>query len=130
TTKYISLKDAEIRVYDSTGKQQHKYKQKEFQMLGIGEGLVEDGQVVYYMYPPDKYPLTIEYEYDLRFSGTLQLMPFDINDPGQSVQEAYFTVHVPAEIGFRWRSRNFSIQPKMETAGNTSIYKFEVKNLP
>src|SRR5436190_223632 len=60
TTKYISLDDVEIRVYDSTGKQTGKFKKKDMSSTITGEGLIEEGNVTYYRIPAISYPVTVD----------------------------------------------------------------------
>jgi hypothetical protein len=48
TTKFISLSDAELKVYDANGKQISKHKKKEMVTHAMGEGLVDDGYVTFY----------------------------------------------------------------------------------
>jgi transglutaminase-like putative cysteine protease len=130
TTKYISLKDAEIRVYDSTGKQLAKYKKHDMQSVAIGEGLVEDGQVTYYYYNALTFPVTVEFEYEIKLTGTLSLPSYQVSEENMSVEESYFSASVPNDVGFRYLARNISIKPVNDVTGKYTHYKWEVKNLP
>ena len=65
TTKFISLSDAELKVYDANGKQISKHKKKEMSTHAMGEGLVDDGYVTYYSVNASNYPVTIDLEYEL-----------------------------------------------------------------
>src|SRR4029079_3809084 len=71
--KYRTLDDAEIKVYDQNGKQTDKYKQKEMQTQAFGEGLVEDGYHIFYQVPTSSYPVTVEFNYEIKLKSILWL---------------------------------------------------------
>src|SRR6187431_3385866 len=43
TSKFISLTDADLKVFDANGRQISKHKKKEMMTQAMGEGLVDDG---------------------------------------------------------------------------------------
>src|ERR1700741_1940160 len=90
TTKYIILKNAEIKVYDSLGHLKEKFKKKDLQTSGIGEGLIEDGFVVYKAIRPDAYPITVEFEYEVKYNGTSHLPTYYVSGNNHSVEQSYF----------------------------------------
>ena len=47
TSKFISLTDADMKVYDAFGRLISKHKKKEMMTQAMGEGLVDDGYVTY-----------------------------------------------------------------------------------
>jgi hypothetical protein len=128
TTRYITLKNAEVKVYDAEGKLLSRHKKKEMQTVAIGEGLVEDGSVTYFRVLNAGYPVTIESEYELEFSETLNLPRYFLCYDNEAVEESNFNVRVPANIGFRYKSRNLNITPKVTDLGNDKLYHWTVKN--
>src|SRR5687767_4002101 len=42
TSKFITLEEAEIKVYDAFGKVLNKYKKKDMNTVATGEGLIDD----------------------------------------------------------------------------------------
>src|SRR2546421_12291455 len=87
TTKYIVLKNVEIRVYDSTGKQKDKFKKKDLQFSDVGEGLIEDGHLCYMYVHASTYPMTIDFEYEIKLTGTVNLPTYEINGANESVEQ-------------------------------------------
>ena len=81
TSKYYSLDDAEIKVYDANGKQTAKYKKKDMTTVANGEGLIEDGYVTYYRITTTSYPVTIEVKYDVKIKGTLNIPDYKFIQP-------------------------------------------------
>src|SRR5688572_15741091 len=82
TSKFTSLTDAELKVYDANGRQISKHKKKEMITQAMGEGLVDDGYVTFYSVNASNFPVTIDLEYELKFKGTLMYPSYDILVPG------------------------------------------------
>lgn len=129
TTKFISLDDAEIKVYDVNGKQISRYKKKDMNTVATGEGLIEDGNVTYFQVPASSYPLTVEYKYELKFKGTLFYPPYDILSPDEGVEYSSFIVKTPAELGLRYKEKNIKLSPVISDDGKYKTYQWSVKNL-
>jgi len=129
TSKFISLDDAEIKVYDANGKQTAKYKKKEMITQAMGEGLIDDGYYTFYTVTTSNYPVTIELEYELKYKGTLFYPPYEILLPGEGVVQSSFTAKVPANLGLRYKPRNTDLVPDIKDDGKTKTCKWEVKNL-
>ncbi len=55
------------------GKLLQKYKRKDLITTAMEDGLVDDGQMAFVIIPASSYPLTVEYEYEIRYKGTLHI---------------------------------------------------------
>lgn len=130
TSKYVSLDDAEIKVYDQNGKQTAKYKKKDMRTVATGEGLIEDGYVTYYDISSTSYPVTVEIKYDIKFKSTLTIPDFRFIDGKEAVVESNYTATVPVEIPLRYKPEHTSIQPVVTENGKYKTYKWTVKNQP
>jgi hypothetical protein len=128
TSKYVSLGDAEIKVYDANGKQTGKYKKKDMITQANGEGLIEDGYVTYYRISTSSYPVTVEIKYDLKFKGTLFIPDYNFMNSKEGVVESNYTAKVPANMPLRYKPEHTSLQPEVSQYGNYKIYKWTVKN--
>lgn len=129
SSKDMSLEDAEIRVYDANGKQTAKYKKKDMRTTATGEGLIDDGNITYYYVATANYPITVEYKYEIRMSGTLNIPDYDLIRPKEGVMKSDFTVHVPPDLGFRYKLKNTSVQPQVSDEGKYKVYRWSVSNL-
>ena len=129
TTKFITLTDAELKVYDANGKQISKHKKKEMITHAMGEGLVDDGFVTYYSVNSSNYPVTIDLEYELKFKGTLMYPSFEILTPGTGVIQSSFTARVPADLDLRYKARNSKLSPAIKDDGKIKSYTWTVNNL-
>jgi len=129
-SKYYSLDDAEIKVYDVNGKQVGKYKKKDMRTVAIGEGLIEDGYMTYYNITTASYPVTVEIKYDIKIKGTLNIPDYDFMGLKEGVVESSYTAKVPANMPIRYKPQHTSLQPEVSQFGNYKIYKWTVKNQP
>jgi hypothetical protein len=129
TTKYISLGDVDIKVYDANGRQLSKQKKKDLTTQAIGEGLVDDGYVVYTHLNQSVFPVTVELEYDLKYKGTLIYPSYNILKPEMGILQSSFVAKVPVTLDLRHRSKNISLQPVVKDEGKFKTYTWEVKNM-
>jgi Domain of Unknown Function with PDB structure (DUF3857)/Transglutaminase-like superfamily len=129
TSKYVSLEDAEIKVYDAAGKQTGKYKKKDMSTAATGEGLIEDGYVTYFRISTSSYPVTLDIKYEQRVKSTLSFPDYRFISPREGIVESNYTIRAPAEIGLRYKAKNTTIQPVLTDEGKYKVYKWSVKNL-
>ena len=130
TNKFRSIDEAEIRVYDALGTQTGRYKKKEMMTQAVGEGLIDDGYVTFYMVETNNYPITVEFKYQVKQSGTLVIPNFNISAHKVAVEQANFTVKVPDEIGLRFLLKNTDVKPETSKDGKMTVYKWSVSNVP
>lgn len=130
SSKYVSLEDAEIKVYDALGRQTGKYKQKEMSTVTTGEGLIEDGFVTYARISTSTYPVTLEVKFQQKIKSTLSFPDFRFISPKEGIVESNYTIKVPAELGIRYKGKNTGIQPAITDEGKYKVYKWTVKNMP
>jgi len=129
TSKFISLTDAELKVYDANGRQISKHKKKEMTTQAMGEGLVDDGYVTFYSVNASNFPVTIDLEYELKFKGTLMYPSYDILVPGRGVMQSSFIARVPLGLDLRYKPKNIKLSPAIKDDGKIRSYTWEVKNL-
>ena len=129
TSKFMSLTDADLKVYDANGRQISKHKKKEMSTHAMGEGLVDDGYVTFYNVSTSSYPVTIDLEYELKFKGTLFYPSFEILTPRTGVIRSSFTARVPIGLDLRYKARNSSLAPAIKDDGKIKSYTWTVNNL-
>lgn len=130
TNKYISLDEAEIKVFDQNGKQTAKYKKKDMATTAVGEGLIEDGYVTYYPITATSYPVTLEYNYEMKLKSILNLPGFRFIGSKEGVVESNYSVKFPVGINVRYKAKGTSITPQVMEDAKYKVYKWTVKNLP
>lgn len=130
SNRYVSLDEAEIKLYDKNGKQISKYRKKEMMTVAVGEGLVEDGYVTYYHLTTASFPVTAEFNYELKLKSILTLPAFRFVSEKQSVVESNYTIRFPIAINIRYKPKLTSITPQVTEDARYKTYKWTVKNLP
>lgn len=129
TNKYISLEDADIEVYDATGKQKEKFRKKDMTTVSNGEGLIEDGFLTYFRVPAPGYPITVEYNYRLKYTGTVYYPSFDIMSAGEAVLKSTFTARVLKGLDLRYKEKNVQLKPVVSEDGNYKQYQWTVSDM-
>jgi transglutaminase-like putative cysteine protease len=129
TNKYISLENAEIKVLDVWGKQVTKFSKKDMTTVANGEGLIEDGYVTYLRIPAPAYPITIEYNYQLKFKGTVNYPSFNIMSSGEAVVKSIFTARVLKELDLRYKEKNVQLKPDITEDTKYKQYQWTVTDM-
>lgn len=130
STKYLSLADAEIKVYDQSGKQVERHKKKEMTTLAVGEGLIEEGYMTYYKVQPSAYPVTVEFSYEQKLKSTLAIPSYRFISDGEAVVQSSYTAKMPAGIKLRYKANHCSLTPVITEGEKGTTYQWTVHNLP
>ncbi len=130
SNKFISLEDAEVKVYGPDGKVSGKYKKKDMFTTAVGDGLVDEGYQTFLQLSGGTYPVTIEFDYELRFTGTLVYPGYDIQESGESILNSSFTARVPVDLDLRFKEKNIHLPPVISQVDKYKTYTWTVKNLP
>lgn len=130
TNKHVTLNEAEIKMYDASGRVINKYKKKDIYKHADMSGLVDDGMRYIHQLKAPSYPVTVEYKYELGFTGTLSYPPYFIMGPDEGVQSSTFSAKVPADLDLRYKEQEIKLAPQVTQDGSYKIYKWSVKDLP
>ncbi len=127
--EFTKLEDAEIKVFDAHGKPVNRYKMKEMRSVGTGDGLVVDGMVYYFRVAAPSYPITVEYDYDVKYKGTLNYFDYHIQVPEQAVENSKYTATVPVDLDLKYKQQDINLPAIVTTSGKTKTYVWQVKDL-
>ncbi|HET7898020.1 MAG TPA: DUF3857 domain-containing protein, partial [Flavisolibacter sp.] len=126
STKYFTLEDAEIKVYDQSGKQLEKHKKKDMTTSAVGEGLVEDGYVTYYRIQPLSYPVTVEFNTEQKLKSTLSLPDYRFIHIGEAVVQSSYTATLPAGMKLLYKGHRCNINPVITDGEKGKTYQWTV----
>jgi transglutaminase-like putative cysteine protease len=126
---FTKLENAEIKVFDAHGKEMNRYKMKEMKSIATGDGLVVDGKVYYFQVTAPSYPVTVEYNYEMKFKGTLNYPDYHIQSPEQSVEHSKYTVVIPLNLDLKYKEQHVALSPLISNSAKNKSYTWEVKNL-
>ena len=128
--QFRTLAEAEIRVYNASGVLQKKIKKRDLSEQSATGGLVEDGKFYYTKVSSPSFPITVQYDYEIQYASTMNYPDFNIQEPGQAIEFSSYTATLPPGLELRYKSKNVVLNPIVSAAGNSKVYKWEVKNLP
>jgi Domain of Unknown Function with PDB structure (DUF3857) len=127
---FRKLDRAEIKVFDAAGNPVNRYSMKEMKTQATGGGLVEDGKVTYFRVSAPSYPITVQFDYTIKYKGTLNYPTYYIAEPDQSVESSIYTATVPSDLDIRYKPKNINITPTIQDLGKKKTYTWEIKNHP
>ena len=128
--KFHVLDEAEIKVYDLLGNRKNTWSRKEMNSGKYGDELVPEGKYTFFDVNAPSYPITVEFNYTIKFKGILGLPAYRMQSAGQAVQQSVFEVEVPSDLGVRYKLLNTDKLPVINNNGNKETYHWEIKGQP
>ncbi len=129
TSKFETLEEADVKVFDANGKQLYKFKKKDFILMSFGDGLVDDVKTNVLNVSAATYPVTLEFKYEIRFRGILNYPRYQIMVPGAGVEYSSYTAKVPRNLDLRYKEKNIFLSPTINDDGIYKYYKWVVNGL-
>lgn len=128
--KFRELKDFSGVIKNASGAVVKKIGKKDLTISSLSEGLAADGESIFYECKIRSYPYTIEYNYQVKYkNGIISYPPFiPVNGYMQSVQNARYSIEVPADMKIRYNS-NYNFDIKNETVKDKTIYTFSTQGI-
>jgi hypothetical protein len=127
--KFRVLDDAEIKLYDQAGNKKNTWSKKEMNSGKYGDELVPEGKYTFFDVSTALYPVTVEFNYSVKFKGIFSLPGYDMHSPWRSIQHSVFEIETPSDLGVRYKLINTNMQPLVTQEGSKEIYKWEQNNL-
>lgn len=126
---YTKIKDIEARIYDESGSEIKKVKERDFidQSAVDGGTLYSDSRILYLSYLPVSYPYTVEFNCTIKTPNTAGLPSWrPISGYFVSVQKATYTLKDNANLGLRYKEKNLDkFNIKATNSENELIYTLE-----
>ena len=120
SSSFSKLQEADINVFDAKGQPLQHIRQKDMQISGYGEGLVDDGKVTYFYVTAPSYPITVQMDYTVDYKGLLGYPSFNLDNVDRSIQHMQYVLTVPAAMGVRYKNHLTNLQPVTE-AGQKDV---------
>lgn len=129
--RFRNIDDVEINIYDAFGKYIKRSRKKDLKQEANGQegSLVIDSKIMYAEFRVDKYPATIEIQYEINFEGMLEYEDFYPQADYQSIQSRIYSIVTDASNKVRYKNYRCAVEPKVKTEGNLITYTWEVKNV-
>lgn len=121
--KFTSLRKFSGEITDANGKVIRKIKKSDLQMSEYSSGLTSDDYTYYYECNLPRYPLTIKYEWEVKYKDGLICYPTFRPQKAynQSVVNATYRLYTPAGNPARYRMVNMKTEVKQEVTSKGDI---------
>lgn len=128
--KYDTYSDIEIRAYNAEGVQIKKYHKSDMYdgAAMSNEILVSDERFLGLQHVVTSYPTTIEVQYEEELGGFINLAQWDIQTDEQAIQNESYKVTVKADMGFRYKCKNISLDPIKISNDGVDSYIWHTSN--
>jgi hypothetical protein len=129
--KYDNYSFVDVHIYNSDGKVIKKYHKSDMYdgLASDDETLVNDERFLGLKHTVVNYPETIEIEYEENITSLIDLGKWLIQEPEQSVQNAYYHISIDSTTGFRYLNRNTSLKPIKTKQNYLDSYLWQASNL-
>ncbi|MEM6966665.1 MAG: DUF3857 domain-containing protein [Bacteroidota bacterium] len=128
--KIASIKGA---IYDQHGKQVKKIKKKDIiDISAVSSGsLYEDARLKGIKVVHNTYPFTVEFEYQIKYSGLLIYPPWGpVIDYQVAVQQSSYQAIISPSMDFRYKSSNLAIEPNITNTNGKKFYEWNLTDYP
>ncbi len=130
--KFHTLEELDGAVYDAEGRQLRTLEEKDIRdYSAISDySLFEDDRVRIATLSHDRYPYTVEYEYEVEYRGSLQWPAWIAQPTEDAVEQAEFTVDAPEDAGLRFWCNRDSLRPELTADDDRIVRRWKVSGLP
>lgn len=117
--KYLKLKNFKGFLYDKDGNLVRSIRKSDLKITEYSPHLATDGYAYILDIHYSEYPYTVMYEYDLDYTKGIIAFPdfAPMESFRQSVEQAEYSIRVPAEMGCNTKTFNFNDADISETSG-------------
>lgn len=120
------------RLRDAGGDVIRKLKKGDQEDLSAisGYSLYEDTRVRVASLYHDRYPYTVEYEYEVAHEGLINWPAWYPQWHGEAVEYATYEIEAPAEMAVRHTVRGMDLKPRVTRGSRRQALRWEVRMLP
>ncbi len=129
SNSFFSVGDVSLQLFDSKGKSIRKYSKSDMVKQAYGSGLVPDGKIYYLSIPVPEYPVTLQKDYEIKYSSLWSYPAYTIQSPNQSVIHSAYTATISPELDLRFKPRNTRLAPQVSSTDKYKTYNWSVSNL-
>lgn len=129
STSLNKLEEAEIKIYDAKGNLIKRIKQKEMSMQAYGDGLVDDGKILYFEVNAPSYPVTVEFNASTTLKGMTDYPSFYVDQEEKAIQQASLIVTIPTSLPIRYSNHLLQLKPQVQSLADNKQYTWQVSNL-
>jgi hypothetical protein len=131
--KFRKVKSIKASIYDKFGNEVKKIKYEDITDMSMIQSLssFDDSRVKFFDPEYKFFPFTIEYSYEVQFTGLLSYpswSPYKSYD--ESVEKSSMTVTAAKSFEFKYHLKNGAPEPVITDDASGKVYKWELTGLP
>jgi len=128
---FRSVQGLHAAVYDENGKFIESIPSSRIMDVSAGGGFVSDARMKRIIFPVNRYPFTIEVEYDVVINGSLNLDQWYFHsDPYISVEESAVEYIIPNEMPFRYSEHYMNASFDSTRSEDNTVYTWVQRSIP
>jgi hypothetical protein len=130
--KSVKVSDIKAHMYDEAGaeiKKKGGFEVLDYALISDGSTYADDRIKAI---NPDhyEYPYTMDYTYEVAYSGVIQYPGWlPVDDFNLSVEKSKFTLIVSKQANCRYFEKNMTIKALTQSSGESNIYTWELTNI-
>lgn len=129
--KFMSVSRVTAAVYDANGKFIESIPASRIMDISEGGGFVSDARMKRIIFPVNRYPFTIEVEYDVIMNGFLNLDNWAFHtDPYLSVEESAVQYIIPNSLPFRYAEYYMNASFDSIRTEDRTVYSWVQRGIP
>lgn len=130
--QFHRIDDIEINIYDENGKYLKRSRKRDLQTQSVGDGisLLTDTKVIYAPLSTDKYPVTIEINYEIIYEGKIELDDFFPQTSQQSILSKSYSITTTDDNKVRYKNYRCDLKPKVKSEAGLTTLTWEIRNVP
>jgi len=129
--KFMSVQGVTAAVYDADGKYIESIPNSRIMDVSEAGGDISDARMKRIIFPVNRYPFTIEVEYDVQINGSLNLDSWDFQtDPYLSIEESGVQYIIPNTIPFRYSEYYMNASFDSIAIGENTVYTWVQRGIP
>ena len=129
--RFRTVQGISAAVYDADGKFIESLPASRIMDVSEGGGFVSDSRRKIIYFPVNRYPFTIEIEYDVVINGSLNLMGWSFyTDPYLSVEESGVQYKIPNSVPFRYSEFYMNASFDSIRTDDHTLYTWVQRDIP
>lgn len=128
---FMTVTRVNAAVYDANGKFIESIPSSRIMDVSEGGGFISDARMKRIIFPVNRYPFTIEVEYDVVINGSLNLDQWTFHpDPYLSVEESAVQYIIPNLVPFRYSGHYMNASFDSTRTADNTIYTWVQRGIP
>lgn len=130
--RFSSIEDIEGALYDASGERIRTLASEDIKDVSAisSMSIYDDHRIRTAELYNDSYPYTVEFEYEISYSGSLNWPKWYAQSTIDAVEQSSFEVVASVDAGVRYWCNRLGVQPQLTRDGGDITYRWQAAGLP